>query len=159
MTLFETIQLINKAAISQPNINSVVKTGNVYDLNKDNFKQRYAAFCCQQNQHTQNGDYITYNFTLFYVDRLTADKGNKIEIQSTGIITLGNLIRVLEDIELINPNDTIVTYQPFTERFEAECAGVYCTIGITVPVDVCADEFQNRLQIQVNDNNEEFLYK
>lgn len=158
MTLFETIQIINQAAISQPNINAVVKTGDVFDLNKDNFKQRYAAFCCQQNQHTENGDYITYNFTLFYVDRLTADKRNKIEIQSTGIVTLGNLIRVLEDIELLEAGTT-VTYQPFTQRFEAECAGVYCSIGITVPVDVCADEFQSKLQIQVTENNDEFLYK
>jgi len=145
MTLLETIQIINQAALSQPNINAVVKTGDVFDLNKDNFKQRYAAFCCQQNQHTQNGDYITYNFTLFYVDRLTADKRNKTEIQSVGIVTLGNLIRVLEDVELLNPNDTTVTYQPFTQRFEAECAGVYCNIGITTANDVCADEYQKKV--------------
>lgn len=139
MTLFETINLINQVAQSQPNINSIVKTGDVFDLNKDNFKQEYSAFCCQQNQHLQNGDFITYNFTLFYVDRLTDDSRNKIEIQSTGIITLGNIIRILQEQDLIFSNIDSITYQPFTQRFEAECAGVYCNIGIVSPVDVCVD--------------------
>ena len=163
MTLFETINTINAVALSQPNINSVIKTGDVYDLNKDNFKQRYSAFCCTQNQHTQIGTNLTYNFTFIYVDRLTADGKNKVEIQSTGIITLGNIIRTLEELELLDAGETI-TYQPFTERFEAECAGVYCTIGITTAVDSCADEYQEQIasllgDVESDSSDEYFTYK
>ena len=152
MTLFEIINTINTIALYQPNINTIIKTGDVFDLNKDNFTKKYSAFCCTQNQHTEEGDYITYNFTLFYIDRLTDDYRNKTEIQSVGITTLHNIIQMLKDIEVLDSNTTI-TYQPFTERFEAECAGVYCTVGITTPIDVCADYYQERIVEILGDFN------
>ena len=37
---------------------------------------------------------------------------------------------------------TDVAYTPFDYRFADECAGVYCTVGLSVPVNgICADTF------------------
>lgn len=138
MTLLETIELINNIAKEQPNINTIVETGNVFDLNADNYTAKYSAFCCEQREHVQNGDFITYNFRLYVVDRLTDDKNNKIEVQSTAINILSNIVRGLYDMELIDTEQNI-SYSVFTERFEAECAGAYCNVSVISAIDVCYD--------------------
>lgn len=137
MTLLEIVNKLNDMARSMPNINGIVETGDIYDLNKDEFQQKYAAFCVQQNTHTINQDFITYSFTLFYVDRLTLDKSNKLEIHSTAMEFFGNLIKMsMQYFDTNWENGDVTT---FTERFSAECAGAYMTCSITTPVvSTCA---------------------
>ena len=132
MTLIEVINLLNWIAQNQPNVNGIVETGDVYDLNKDEYQQKYAAFCATQGTHNVGEEFTTFSFTLFYVDRLTLDKSNKIEIQSTAVEFFGNLIKtVLHKFENLNwTNGDVVT---FTEKFSAECAGAYMTCNITTP--------------------------
>lgn len=155
MTLFEIFYLINKVAIANPNINTIVNTGNVYDLNTENYQIKYAGFCVQQGEHTQNGDFITYSFNLFYVDRLTDERRNKLEVQSNAITTLQNIINGLMQIELIDVNSEI-TYQVFTERFTGLCAGAYCTLRVTTDTPYCYDEFINRIGFYIGDFNYDF---
>lgn len=139
MTLKEIYNAINTIAGKQPNINTILKSGNVYDLNNDG-DIRYAAFCASQQQHRQTENFLTYNFYLYYVDRLTSDASNKIDIQSTAIQVLANIIRTVEEEYDIEFND--ITYQVFTERFSTECAGAYANVGIIIPLDMlCAEVF------------------
>ena len=130
MTLQETINFLNYIAKNQPNVNGIVESGDIYDLNKDEYQQMYSAFCVTQRQHTINQEYSTYRFTLYYVDRLTLDKSNKIEIQSTACEFFQNLIKtVMQDYyDLDFTNGDVYT---FTEKFSAECAGAYMDCEIT----------------------------
>lgn len=130
MTLLETINLLNWVAQNQPNINGIVETGDIYDLNKDEYQQKYSAFCATQRTHSINEDFSTYRFTLFYVDRLTLDKSNKIEIQSTACEFFQNLIKTLmQHFDTVDfTNGEVIT---FTEKFSAECAGAYMDCEIT----------------------------
>lgn len=132
MTLIEVINLINWIAQNQPNVNGIVKTGDIYDLNKEEYQQKYAAFCATQNTHSVNEDFTIFSFTLFYVDRLTLDKSNKIEIQSTAVEFFANLIKtIMQKFPSLDwTNGDITT---FTEKFSAECAGAYMTCNITTP--------------------------
>lgn len=130
MTLLETINLLNWIAKRQPNVNGIVETGDIFDLNKDEYQQKYAAFCATQNTHTVGEEFTTFSFTLFYVDRLTLDKSNKIEIQSTAVEFFANLIKtVMQKYDKLNWTNGDVT--TFTEKFSAECAGAYMTCSIT----------------------------
>lgn len=132
MTLIEVIQLLNWIASNQPNVNGIVETGDIYDLNKDEYQQKYSAFCVTQNTHNVGEEFTTYSFTLFYVDRLTLDKSNKLEIQSTAVEFFGNLIKtIMQKFEFLNWTNGDVT--TFTEKFSAECAGAYMTCSITTP--------------------------
>lgn len=132
MTLIETINLLNWIAQNQPNVNGIIETGDIYDLNKDEYQQKYAAFCVTQNTHNVGEEFTTYSFTLFYVDRLTLDKSNKIEIQSTGVQFFANLIKtIMHNFENLDWTNGDVT--TFTEKFSAECAGAYMTCNITTP--------------------------
>lgn len=151
MTFLETTKLLEFLAELQPNINAVVDTGDIFDLNKDEYQQKYSAFCATPRTHIVGLDYTTYSYTLYYVDRLTLDKSNKTEIQSTGIEFFHNLIAtILHNYPEINVNEgTIVT---FTERFSAECAGVYMDVDIiTSNATLCPIEFSEEPQ-PVGDN-------
>ena len=155
MTLLETFCIINRVALAEPNVNTTVNTGNIFDLNTDNTQVKYGAFCIQQQEHIQEGDYIRYNFNLFYVDRLLENRKNKLEVQSTGISTLQNIINGLKDIDLIDV-DTTISYQTFTERFAAECAGAYCSMSIISQTPLCYEDYLDRINYLYGDFNFDF---
>jgi len=139
MTLAQVIKMIEMVALKQPSVNMVVRN-DVFRLNAKP-DAKYGVFAWLQGQHaTQLGSsFIDYTFTFFYVDRLLADKSNEVEIQSTGIQTLNNIIRSLEDYDVVS--ETTYTFQVFNQRFADICAGVYCNVTLSVPVDDTCPEF------------------
>lgn len=138
MTLQETIKTLEYIAINQPNLNNIVESGDIFDLNKEEYEQKYSVFCATQGTHSIGIDFSTYNFTLFYVDRLTLDKSNKIEIHSTAVQFFQNFLKTIMDkIPSLNVENGEVT--TFTERFSAECAGAYMRLNITTPnISLCS---------------------
>ena len=104
MTLKQVIDKLNTIALSQPDLNSVVYTGNVYDINKDG-NTEFSVFCCTNSTHRYDIESARMDYTmiLYYVDRLQSDGDNKIEVQSTGIQTLNNILRTFS-----NENDVEV---------------------------------------------------
>jgi len=145
MTLLEVIRLMERVASEQPTINMIVEN-DIYKLNscKD---AEYGAFAFVQSQHTGRveEDYKTFNFSLFYVDRLTEGKANQLEVQSVGIETLGNILRRLDEEGLIIGN---ATYQVFNQRFTDECAGVFCNVAISALNGMCAETFNEETNIK-----------
>lgn len=142
MTLLETIRTIERVASLQPAINMIVRN-DVFRLSTVP-DARYGVFAWLQNQHISNvaSSLITYSFTFFYVDRLTENLSNQVEIQSVGIQTLDNIIRTLEELGVFAEND--YTFQVFNQRFADECAGVFCNVTLSVPKDIiCADTFDD----------------
>lgn len=154
MTLYETIKTVNNVAASEPNINTIVLSGNVFDLNTNNITVRYSTFCCEQMTHQRTEEeFMIFNFRLYFIDRLTEDMRNRIEIQSKGIETLESILHKIRDLDIFGITSDY-TYTPFTNRFEAWCAGVYCEVGIQVPADYCYDDIRELL----GDFNIDFNY-
>lgn len=129
MTLKECINKFLNIGKKQPNINYVGE-GDIYTLNSlPNID--YSVFFVTQQQHLQDENTITYNLILYYIDRLTEKEDNTLDVQSNGVVMLGNIINTF-----INENDADInydiTYQPFTHRFSDACAGVYANVKIDV---------------------------
>ena len=140
MTLTDTIRLIEVVASGQPPIKSIVRN-DIFRLNSLP-DAKYAVFGWTQGTHSTNADtsFYTYNFTFFYIDRLTANQSNELEIQSVGIQVLDNILRLLDEQGAVPVGDW--QYTTFNQRFLDECAGVFVSVGIEVPVNgVCADTF------------------
>lgn len=138
MTLLETITAIEMAARQQPSINMVVRN-DVFRLNTIP-DAKYGVFAWTQGQHEIREDLQTFVFTFFYVDRLTADKSNEVEVQSVGVQTLGNILRSLEDLGIFPGTWTA---QAFNQRFLDECAGVFANVRLEVPTGwICPEEFE-----------------
>lgn len=142
MTLLETIALLKFVAGKQPNINGIVESGDIFDLNKDEYQQKYAAFCATEGEHEINESWSRFSFTLYYVDRLILDKSNKEEIHSSAISFFQNFQSyMLKNYpKIFFEAGTVV---PFTERFSSECAGAYMSCNIiTTPQSLCPIESQ-----------------
>lgn len=137
-------------AMKQPSINMVVKS-DIFRLNTY-ADAKYGAFAWVQGQHSATADNntISYQFTLYYVDRLKADKSNQTEVQSVGIDTLDNIIKNLDEKGLwVNS----YTFQPFNQKFMDECAGVFARVTFNAPSGACAEDFAD----YNDDFNDDFL--
>ena len=148
MTLIETIKTLESVASRQPSVKMVVEN-DVFRLNSIS-DAKYGVFAFVQGQHSSSVDsgVITYTFSLFYVDRLTNDRSNQIEIQSVGIQTLDNIIRELDDMGIYS--EQTYTFQVFNQRFVDECAGVFCNVNLSVPVgSVCPETFDGNDDILI----------
>lgn len=131
-------EALKEAAKAQPAVKTVVPN-DVYRLNS---KPRvdYGVFSFVQGTHRDDLEGFTrFVFTLFYIDRLTDDKSNEIDVQSTGIDVLRNIIRTIE-AKYIGGEHQSVSYTTFTERFSDECAGAFAYVEFTVPVDTLCEE-------------------
>lgn len=129
MTLYEVIKTIEAVAGQQPSVNMIVRN-DVFRLNAVP-DARYGVFAWLQGQHSTEIDEerTSYSFTFFYVDRLTENHGNQIEIQSVGIRTLDNIIRTL-DAKGMMVSGTY-SFTAFNQRFLDDCAGVFCNVTIS----------------------------
>ena len=140
MTLTETIRQIETVASGTPSVSSIVRN-DIFRLNTLPDAE-YAVFGWTQGIHTASveSSLVTFNFTLFYIDRLRADKRNELEIQSVGIQVLDNIIRTLNENGVYADNE--YTFQTFRQRFLDECAGVFASVRLQVPaVGPCGEGF------------------
>ena len=139
MTLLDLIKKLEDVAITQPQVKEIVPN-DVYQLN-ERAGVLYGVFAWTQGQHVKNiyQGTTSYTFNLFYIDRLTANQKNKAEIQSVGLQVLGNILLSLSTYIGVSE----ARFQPFTERFADECAGVYCTVTLLVPDDVSCEQLFN----------------
>lgn len=142
MTIQEIINILQKIALTQPNVRSVGE-GDIYDSLNAEGSTRYAYFFITQNRHQQIDDIDRYSLNIFYVDRLEEDKSNKLQIQSIGKEVLGNVFNVFcEEFDVEVPT---IEYQVFTERFSDYCAGVYATVAFEVMRETdCADFYDGK---------------
>ena len=138
MTLVEVIKAIETAAASEPSVASVIPN-DVFRLNATP-DAKYGVFSWTQQTHILAEDLLTFSFALFYVDRLTEDKANELEVQSVGISTIADVLRRLEDAGVYLVGEA--QFQTFNQRFVDECAGVWCNVRLQVPAGwICPDDF------------------
>lgn len=141
-TLLQVIRAVEAIAKAQPGVAMVVPN-DVFRLNAIP-DAKYGVFAWTQGEHREDLDagLLTVALTLFYVDRLTDDKRNELEVQSVGVSLLGNILRTAQEAGIYVAGT--VRYNTFNQRFLDECAGVYCSVDLQVPLDwICPDEFDN----------------
>lgn len=137
MTLKRIISLLEQIAYKTSGVHTVI-TNDFYRINSlPNVD--YACVGIQQTQHVTVDNYsIRYGFQLIYADRLTADKSNEVDVQSDGMLVIGNIINALTsyyDVDLYGD----ITYETFVQRFTDECAVVVAsfTLGTLHNIGEC----------------------
>ena len=133
------VDTICAIASGERNINTIIQ-GDVYTLDAQP-DTKYSVFCISQNDHTETGDFIYFNFTLFYINRLTNDEStNELLTQSTGMQVLRNIIRkTVEYLDIDVTTDLV--YTNFEQQFADMCAGTYVTVEFQVPLDLCFEDY------------------
>lgn len=132
MTLYDIVTTLINIAKKQPNINYTGE-GDIYILNSlPNID--YSVFFITQNNHTQREDTVNYNLTLFYIDRVNSSGNNVLQIQSTGMLALNNIINNFNNLYDVEVGD--IDYTTFVHRFQDDCAGVYANVTITADAEL-----------------------
>ena len=145
MTIYNLVKTIKAYCTNLPNI-SYVEEGDVYQLNSKGDID-YPAIIISQTQHRGDfdNDNNVFGFNIFAVDRLTSDNDNKLDIQSWAKEILEDICSFIEEMNIGMIYGEIII-QPFTERFESECAGAYATLNIQIDnIDCEADSYLMRL--------------
>lgn len=132
----ELIERLTDIAKSQPSVNAVAE-GNIYELlNSGGEVEKYAAVIVFIDNIVIEDDRCETSLVMYYVDRLTKDRKNRLAIQDTAIETLHNIIASLDsDYEVTE------TYTPFTERFTDVCAGAYVRLTLTDDLNNCFETY------------------
>lgn len=139
MTLYTLVNTIKEIALKQPNVGSA-NEGNVYEINS-NPSVQYANVTITQDSHTQDEMYDHYGFTIFYIDRLVDNmEANRLQIQSIGKEVLSNIITILEETYDVEHQE--VRFQPFTQKFVDETAGIYVSVTFdTIREIICGEDY------------------
>lgn len=140
MTLFQIIQILKEIALAQPNIKSATD-GSIYDVMNTNPSVKYDVVHFSQTTHQSDEETDFYGLNIFYVSRLEDSlEDNRLQIQSIGKEVLDNIIRTF--CENWNIDFPVITYTPFTQKFNDLCAGCYCNLRLEIPKEIiCADDF------------------
>ena len=122
-------QIYKRCSYNNPLVKQAID-GDIYQINSK--ENQYGVFCVTGDVATRNDHTTTYDFTLFYVDRLLEDQSNKNVVQSDGIICIQSICNFInQNNENINIS-TPINYQLFTQHFTDQCAGAWATINIEV---------------------------
>ena len=141
MNLLQVIRAIEAAAAAQPSVATIVRN-DIFRLNPEP-SVRYGVFAWLQGEHrtSLSSGLMTWSFTFFYADRLREDRANELEVQSVGIETLENVLRLLVEGGIVAGD---YGFQTFNQRFSDECAGVYCSVTLEAPKDgPCPDVYED----------------
>ncbi len=139
MTLLELTDAIEDLALSSPLIHYADSGADVYDLNNRTVVDYPAVYIMPDGVHTITQNTTQYHLTIFYIDRLVADKTNAEQIFSTGIQVLSNLVRGIREIDGVLSTGDTVSIQNFInteqEKLCDVCAGAYAIANVTVAND------------------------
>lgn len=132
MTLQNVIDTIAKYGIQNKIINCSMAGSSIYDINGETIDGYPLLFASPTGTHTIERDTSTYEITLYILDRLVQDRSNEMDVLSTsieamkniiwGIATLDGIVDVSETLDIRNVTET--------EAFDDVIAGCYCTIEI-----------------------------
>lgn len=130
MNILELNKLIESVALTVPNVNSY-SGDDVYEVwNTTEIKYGSMSFNLQTTSQTNNTR--TFIGVLYYADRLTEDKSNRLQVYADADNAISNVLTFLAD----NSEDqiSIADYQitHFQQKFADYLAGGYATVNITV---------------------------
>ena len=99
MTLKKLLNAISDLAIKEKIINYSEAGADIYSLNVKTIKNYPVLFASPTGSHTVQENSTRYTITLYYLDRLLNDGENDINIMSTAIEELKNLINGIKFID------------------------------------------------------------
>lgn len=143
MNLRILLKSIGELAESQKLVNFSAAGTSLDQVNGMEIKWYPLLFSAPTGAHTVMQNTTRYEITLYYIDRLLTDYSNDIDIFSSSIENLKNIIRGIIDIPgVVEVEDNyIIRNFANTEKMNDSLGGAYATIRVTAINDtICVDE-------------------
>lgn len=134
MTLERLLIEIGGIGIDDRLINFSAAGSSIYQLNDMTVKDYPILYISPTGTHTITENITSYALTLFYIDRLLEDSSNDVDIHSTAIEVLKNIIRKidrLDDVVYVSDEYSIQLFTE-TEKMKDRVNGAYATITVDI---------------------------
>lgn len=136
MTLFELCKEIGIMAKSQRLVGYSAAGASLGELNPLNIDSYPVFYIIPSGTHTVMENVTRFDLTLYYIDRLLTDNSNEIDVMSSSIENLKNILRGAEDIPGVVNVDSVYTIRNFMpEKMDDRVCGAYAQVRITVEND------------------------
>lgn len=142
MNFIQIMKKLEAYSSSLPYVNEV-NLGDIYEYLNGNPDVKYASVNIDINNSVRNDGLSSYSVYLYYVDRLTEDKSNWMEVKTTAEQVLNSIINYAAKIGDVNDGWTI---NYFEQQFADYCAGGYVQFNLEVPNemgDCLIDEYKD----------------
>lgn len=153
MNLKELVTNIGELAIQQKLVNYFAAGSSIYSLNPESIDHYPVLFLSPTGNHQAYDNTTRFSLTLYYFDRLLQDNSNDIDIYSSSIENLKNLVIGISGLEgVVETNKNYIIRNFNQEQMNDRLAGSYCTIDIvTLNETECYDEV---IDLDENENEE-----
>lgn len=148
MNFIQILRKLEAYSLSLPYVHST-NLGDIYEYLNGKSNVKYAAVNIDINQSTRNDNLISYSIYLYYIDRLTEDKSNWMEIKTTAEQVLNSIVNYAAEIGDVD-NGWTINY--FEQQFSDYCAGGYVQFNLEVP-----NEMGNCLIDEYKDEDKELI--
>lgn len=129
MNLIQILKKIQAYSLSLPYVKAT-HLGDIYEYLNGEPDIKYASVNIDINQSVRNGNLISYSVYLYYVDRLTEDKSNWMEIKTTAEQVLNSIINYASTFGDID-DGWVINY--FEQQFADNTAGGWVQFNLEVP--------------------------
>lgn len=143
MTLKILLKEIGEMGKAQKLINFSAAGTSLDQINGMEINWYPLLFSSPTGTHTVAENTTTFDITLYYIDRLLTDYSNDIDIFSSAIENLKNLINGIKELPGVLDVTDDYTIRNFanTEKMNDSLAGAYAQVRIKVVNDtICYDE-------------------
>lgn len=142
MTLLQLCKEMGELAVSRKLVlfsGAGASLGEINPLEVDSYP---LFFIIPAGSHVVNDNTTTFSLTLYYIDRLLEDNTNTIDIFSSSIENLRNIIIGARDIPgVLDVADSYSVRNFMPEKMNDRLCGAYAEVRITVDNDfICVEE-------------------
>lgn len=136
MNLFELCKELGEMAKAQELVNFSAAGSSLGEINPLTLDSYPLFFIIPSGTHTVQQDTTRFDLTLYYIDRLLEDNSNTIDIFSSSIENLKNILIGARDIPGVVDVENVYTIRNFMpEKLNDRLAGAYANVRITVAND------------------------
>lgn len=139
MTLKTLLKNIGEMAVKQKLVMYSAAGASLAEINPMEINWYPLFYAIPAGTHTISENIITFSLTLYYIDRLLEDNSNEVDIFSSSIENLRNIIigiSNLPGVYGVENNYTMNNFMP--EKLNDRLCGSYATVRISVVADsVC----------------------
>ena len=137
MTLKQLLDTIGDMGIKQKLIRFSAAGTSLAQLNPMTIDSYPFLFSSPTGTHQIKQDVKIFDLTLYYCDRLLEDYSNDIDILSSSIENLQNLINGIKQVPGVVEVESVYAIRNFanTEKLNDRLAGAYANVKITVVND------------------------
>jgi len=109
-------------------VSTCLEGDNIYEVSHTDIA--YPLVFITPQPHILDNPISTYNFVIYFIDRLSDGKTNRLDIHSAALKALNDIMLSVDLLDSTESKRPFTNTTLFTEKFADECAGGWIEVSI-----------------------------